>query len=380
MDSSSLTRRFRQGLARLLGREPRPEEVPDIPVPDGAPVASLIADLGLVEDSTPVRERAGWRRPGLVLVTNVSPARLQWLREAAPRVELVPFDRAEQALSAAPRADAIIGWHTPEIIARAPQLRWIQVQTAGVENAIANPEIRRRDILVTSLKRVASPVIAEHVLAMMLSASRRLEHFSHLQRQRRWAGDRVAPDELGVLRGATLVVTGLGGIGSRVSKLAAAFGMHAIGVRAGANPSTAFSRRPLATAELASAVSEADFVVNALPLTDDTRRVFDAAMFDRFKRGATFVNVGRGETVATDALVLALRSGRVGAAALDVTDPEPLPRSHPLWRMPQVVLTPHVAGVSARTAQWGWQIVRENLRRYAAGERMLSVVDLQRGY
>lgn len=354
--------------------------MPDIPVPDGAPVASLIADLGLVEDPTPVHERAGWRRPRLVLVTNVSPARLQWLRDAVPGIELVPFDRAEQALPAAPRADATIGWHTSEIIARAPRLRWIQVQTAGVENAIADPEIHRREILVTSLKRVASPVIAEHVFALMLSASRRLGHFSRLQRQRSWAGDRVVPDELGVLRGATLAVAGLGGIGSSVARLASAFGMRTIGVRADANQSTAFAGVPLAPVELTSAVSKADVVVNALPLTDETKRVFDAAMFDRFKRGATFVNVGRGETVATDALVLALRSGRVGAAALDVTDPEPLPRSHPLWRMPQVVLTPHVAGVSAHTAHWGWQIVRENLRRYAAGERMLSVVDLRRGY
>lgn len=380
MMTDSAYARLRARLGRLLRGHGAASARPDVPLPDDPLSGSLLEHFGLVEDATPARERAGWRRPEVVLVAHDSPARLAWLRAAAPGVEFVPFTRVEEALPVAPRADALLGWHTPEMIERAQRLRWIQAMTAGVENAIAAPEIRARGILVTSLKRIAAPVIAEHVFALMLSASRRFRHFADLQRRRRWSQDAVDPGELGTLRGMTLLVVGTGGIGSAVARLARGFGMRCVGVhsRDGAQP--AFDGELHAATELARLLPGADVVVNALPLTAETRGVFDAAMFDRFRTGAIFVNVGRGETVITDALVAALRSGRLGAVGLDVTDPEPLPRSHPLWAMPQATLTPHVAGVSAATSHWGWLVVRENLRRYAQGDRMLSVVDVARGY
>jgi phosphoglycerate dehydrogenase-like enzyme len=127
-------------------------------------------------------------------------------------------------------------------------------------------------------------------------------------------------------------------------------------------------------------LADADVVVNTLPLTEQTRHLFDARSFAAMKTGAFFINVGRGGTVVTADLVEALKQGRVGGAGLDVTDPEPLPQDHPLWRLPNVIITPHVSADSEFEENRHWEIACENLRRYAAGDRMLSVVDVKRGY
>jgi phosphoglycerate dehydrogenase-like enzyme len=133
-------------------------------------------------------------------------------------------------------------------------------------------------------------------------------------------------------------------------------------------------------ADLPAFVREADIVVNTLPLTPDTRDMFDATIFGAMKRTAFFVNVGRGGTVVTEALASALREGRLGGAGLDVVEPEPLPAGHPLWKAPRLILTPHVSADSDLDEDARWLLVRENLRRFVAGDRMLSVVDTTRGY
>jgi phosphoglycerate dehydrogenase-like enzyme len=132
--------------------------------------------------------------------------------------------------------------------------------------------------------------------------------------------------------------------------------------------------------ELPALVREADFVVNTLPLTEQTRGLFDAKLFAAMKPGAIFINVGRGGSVVQDDLVAALRSGRLAGAGLDVTDPEPLPAGHPLYSLPNVIITPHVAADTDLGNAARWAIVRENLRRYSAGEAMLSEVALEKGY
>ena len=132
--------------------------------------------------------------------------------------------------------------------------------------------------------------------------------------------------------------------------------------------------------ELPKLLGEADVVVNALPLTPATTNLFDAKLFSAFRSGAIFVNVGRGRSVVTDDLVDALKAGRIAGAGLDVTEPEPLPKDHPLWRLPRVIVTPHVAAQSDLGREAQWRIVRENLRRWVAGEALLSVVDVEKGY
>jgi phosphoglycerate dehydrogenase-like enzyme len=132
--------------------------------------------------------------------------------------------------------------------------------------------------------------------------------------------------------------------------------------------------------ELHRFAARADVIVNTLPLNDQTRGMFNKAFFDSAKRGALFINVGRGATVVTADLVAALMDGRIGGAGLDVTDPEPLPADHPLWRAPNVLITPHVAATIDTGDEPRWLIARENLRRYVAGGKLLSEVDVKRGY
>ena len=131
---------------------------------------------------------------------------------------------------------------------------------------------------------------------------------------------------------------------------------------------------------LAEMLPEADIVAVCVPLTSETQGLFNAAMFARMKRGAILINIARGKIVDTDALLQALQSGALAGACLDVTDPEPLPPSHPLWKQPRVIITPHVAADADLTDEREWLLIRENIRRFGAGEPLLNVVDVKSGY
>jgi phosphoglycerate dehydrogenase-like enzyme len=156
--------------------------------------------------------------------------------------------------------------------------------------------------------------------------------------------------------------------------------MKIIATRATSREGPPFVARVGLADELPEMIGEADVVVNVTPLTPETTKLFDAAMFNRMKNGAIFINVGRGESVVTDDLVDALDSGKLGGAGIDVVDPDPLPSNHKLWTSPNVIITPHTAGNSELKRERVWLLMRENMRRYVAGEKMLSVVDVKRGY
>lgn len=341
--------------------------------------AALVASLGLREDETPVRDREGWVKPSRILVLEAPAERLAWLQEVAPGVELVGVASSAEAVAAASQVDAVIGSCNAEL-ARPDRVRWVQTYNAGVERCLVAPVFERRGLLLTNMQRVAGPAMAEHVLAMMLAFARSLPAYYDVQRQQRW--DRTPPDASPAftLDGKTVLVVGLGGIGTEVARRAAAFGMTVLATRATPRPAPEFVSELGLSDALTRFTPRADIVVNTLPLTDETRGEFDAAVFATMKQGAYFINVGRGQTVVTDDLVAALRSGRLAGAGLDVVDPEPLPSSHPLWTMRNVIITPHSSSDSDVDEVSRWLVVRENLRRYVAGERMLSVVDPARGY
>jgi len=182
------------------------------------------------------------------------------------------------------------------------------------------------------------------------------------------------------LDGKTMLVVGLGGIGTEVAHRAHALGMRVVATRRSSRSGPEFVDYVGLADELVALLAEADVVVNATPLTAETEGMFDAAFFAGMKPTAYFINVGRGRSVVTDDLVAALEAGKLAGAGLDVTDPEPLPPSHPLWRLPNVIITPHVAASSIEARERQRIVIRENLRRYAAGEPMLSVVSVTRGY
>jgi phosphoglycerate dehydrogenase-like enzyme len=347
---------------------------------DRAPAAeSVIERYQLEEDKQPVRERPGWRKPTRILIAASAAPFLDRLKAAAPGVEFIVAQGGRVSEQAA-GVDAVIGMCTPELLAAGRSIRWIQLVTAGVERCVSIPAVRERDILITNMQRIGGPIIAEHALAMMLALTRGLDVYVRAQDRHEWNRAMLPAGRMTVLQGKTLLVVGLGGIGSEVAERAHALGMKVVAIRASGRHGPSFVSYVGLPDELDKLAAQADFVVNTAPLTPQTRGMFDAGFFSRIKSGAYFINVARGASVDTSALIEALRSGKIAGAGLDVTDPEPPPPNHPLWSAPNVIITPHVANDSDLGYGAQLEVVAENLRRYTAGERMLSVVDVERGY
>jgi phosphoglycerate dehydrogenase-like enzyme len=378
-------------LALVLGACLATWASPAVAQPDASQIDRLIAELGLREAPTPLSASPQWRKPARVLVRDLTPERKAWLQDVAPGVELVNADSMSEARTAAVAADAVLGFCEEEILAASPNVRWVQTYNAGVERCLTSDVFQQRGIVLTNMQRIAGPVMAEHVMALVLAHSRGLPGYLASQRDGRWSrGDASNWTPFNAssdgnqpafsLSGKTMLIVGYGGIGTEVARRAQAFGMRIIGIRntkADLPPGVARMGLP---ADLAAFVKEADIVVNTLPLTPDTRGMFDATIFGAMKRTTFFVNVGRGGTVVTEALLKALQDGTIGGAGLDVVDPEPVPDGHPLWKTPRLILTPHVAADSDLDEDVRWLLIRENLRRFVAGGRMLSVVDTARGY
>ena len=217
-------------------------------------------------------------------------------------------------------------------------------------------------------------------MAMLLSFSRGLYRYRTAQDALRWERGLVPEDQLWELTGKTMFVVGLGGIGTEVARRAHALGMDVIATRASRREGPAFVSYVGLADEMMTLTPRADVIVNAAPLTASTIDLFNAAFFAAMKPTAYFINVGRGRSVVTVDLIEALEQGELAGAGLDVTEPEPLPADHPLWTAPNVIITPHVAAGSDRRIERLWIVMRENLRRYVAGEAMLSVVSVERGY
>jgi phosphoglycerate dehydrogenase-like enzyme len=351
-----------------------------MPPVDNTDIDALVGRLGLRESPEPVGQRAGWRRPGRVVIWTDAAAPIEFFAPAAPGIELVGVSSPKQALAAMPGADAVLGFCTAEMIAAGDQLRWIQTYLAGLGPLAGIPAVRERGLLVTNMQRVSGPDIAEHVMALLLALARGLHRYQREQQQARWRTGLVPMDGILALEDATLLVVGLGGIGTEVARRAHGLGMRVLAIRASHTPGPEFVAEVGNRAQLHEFAARADIVVNAAPLTGQTTGLYDAAFFAAMRPQAFFINVGRGRSVVQPDLLAALQAGQIAGAALDVTDPEPLPADHPLWQQEKLIITPHVSGFSARVRDRIYLIARENLRRYCAGERMLSVVDLTQGY
>ena len=348
------------------------------PAPAAAPSAAhLIETLGLHVAPQPVRERPGWRPPRVVLVEEELHDLLPVLQQQARQAKLIDISAATPREIAA--ADATLGVCSAEVLAQAKQLQWIQWTAAGVERCVQQPLMRERHILLTNLQRTMGPSMAEHVMGMMLVLSRHLDYFLREQQQAHWAKEGPRP-QLADLEGKTVLVVGLGGIGTEVARRAHAFGMRVIATRASGRNGPDYVSYVGLPDELLKLAREADFVVNCAPITPQTTGIFNKEFFAALKPGAYFVSVGRGRSTVTADLIAALASGKLAGAGLDVVDPEPLPADSPLWHMSNLIITPHVSADTPFADEQRNAVVVENLRRYAAGEPMLSVVDVERGY
>jgi phosphoglycerate dehydrogenase-like enzyme len=313
-----------------------------------------------------------------VLVPAMTPEQIAELTAVAPQAELIVCRDGHEAVARAPGAVAAYGFITRELLAAGKDLRWVQQGSAGVEHLVAIPELVEGDVVLTNMQRVLAPEIADQALAYLLSFTRGLVPFILGRSSEEWGspGPAAVFDELD---GKTLLVIALGGIGSQIARRARGFGMRVLATDPKVLEKPEFVEelhRPDAFARL---LPRADVVASAVPLTSQTRKMIGAGEFAAMKRGVILINVSRGGVVDTDALVAALQSGQVAAAGLDVTDPEPLPKGHPLWRQ-NVIITPHTAGQSPGGRQRSFVLFKENLRRFACGEMLLNVVDKRAGY
>ena len=353
---------------------------PAVASDDEAEVARLVRELGLKESPTALRDRPGWSPPRKVVLMGADAERVAWMAAAAPGVEVVGAADREAAAKEAADADALIGECVPEVVAAGPRIRWVQRMYAGVERCVAIPAFAERGIVLTNMQKVAGSVMAEHVLALMFGLTRGLADYIPAEASGKWADEAVPEDRMWEVKGRTMLVAGLGGIGTEVAQRAHALGMTVIATRNSGTDGPDYVAEVGLPDKLLPFAARADVIVSTLPLTPETKGLMDKAFFDAVKRGALFINVGRGATVVTDELVAALKDGRLGGAGLDVTDPEPLPPDHPLWHARNVIVTPHVSATLVGDEVPRWILARENLRRYVEGGKLLSEADLKKGY
>ncbi len=341
-------------------------------------IDELIRDARIVEGQIAVRDLPHWSGAKKLMVTRLGDE-VDALRLLLPDAEFVVVNSEAEAIGKAADVDAIIGSCSERLLAAAKSAVWVQIFSSGAERCVDVPAIASGQVVLTNMQKMSAPVIGEHAVAMMLALARRLPVYAKGMSQGAWMRSSEASASMVPVSGKTLLVIGLGGIGTEVAERAAALGMRVIGTRNSSREGPSYVEYVGLSDELLDLVEQADVIVNALPLTDSTRNLLDTEFFAATRKGALFVNVGRGGTVDTDALTDAIRKGQIGGAGLDVTEPEPLPADHALWQLDNVIITPHVASRGGERDRH-FVLLKENLRRYAAGERLLNVVDPERGY
>jgi phosphoglycerate dehydrogenase-like enzyme len=280
-------------------------------------------------------------------------------------------------------AEAYFHWNlTAETLAEAPNLRWYQSVAAGVDSVIT-PELLARDIIVTNNSGVHASNIAEHVLAMMLALARHLPSLILAQAKHQWKEQETQGrmGEMFELGDQTLLVVGYGDIGQRLAKIATGIGMTVDAVKRTTNGDhDSFTREIAPINDVKRLFATADHVAICLPLTSETRQLFNAEQFAAMKPGSFLYNIGRGQIVDQNALIAALQSGHLRGVGLDVTDPEPLSADSPLWEMPNVIITAHTAGATPRYWERASAILIANIKRMMAGETPLNLVNQRLGY
>lgn len=309
-----------------------------------------------------------------------------WLRrrlqQAFPEVEFVQLLNDRKLGKEIVDTDVFIGWSLPtRFLAMAKQLKWIHSPAAAV-NQLLSPELVKSGIVVTNSTGVHGPVVAEHALTLILALAKRLPQAMRYQVRKTWSQDRLweefpRPREV---EGATVVLIGMGGIGREFTSRAKALGMTVLAVRENPAKGPCAADRVYGTAELEQVLPEADYVLVCAPLTASTARIINRARLKKMKRDAYLVNVSRGQLIDEPALLDALKRRRIAGAALDVFDHEPLPRSSKFWGLDNLLITPHTAAVTERLWERHLCFISENLKRFIAGQPLLSQVDKSRGY
>ncbi len=317
-----------------------------------------------------------------VLVIASYAEELQSLTGQYPDLELVSCTSAQQLLNEVEDASAVVGlpssYPTAKIVTTGKKLRWIQTMSAGVEVTLRDEVVRNADFTLTNAKIIQGPEIADHAMALLLCHTRDLKfHNEQMTKVGFNRANRLPQIEL---RGKTVVIVGLGGIGRLVAERCFAFGMRVLAVDPKDMPLSRAIEEVRKPDELDLLLPEADVVISCTPHTPKSEGMIGHSQFAVMKNGVYFINISRGKVVDTEALTAALVSGKIRAAGLDVTDPEPLPSDHPLWSMSNVIITPHNATNSDRLTERRMRLFRENIGRFLAGLPLYNVVQKGRRF
>jgi len=272
------------------------------------------------------------------------------------------------------RIEICLGFGPWDLLAKMPKLGWFQCWGAGVDGLVANPELKDKPVKITNTSGIHVEQLTEHIFAMILAFGRKFKNVFAAQKEHEWL-DLEAP----VIAGKTMLILGYGNIGRQCAKAALGFGMKVIGLRRHLSGSSSDIQVEAAD-KLHALLPEADYVVNILPFTQDTRNLISKKELSLMKRSAIYVNVGRGATTDETALADALKSGQIAGALLDVTVKEPLPGDSPLWDMDNVIITPHCAGSRPDYSSMAMEITLENFGRYNRGEALINQIDKKAGY
>ena len=333
----------------------------------------------------------------IVSTVALTPAQRKLLLAAAPGAEVA--DRqcgSVEEMTAMVRAgcEVLMTFRVPENVGRlSPRLRWIHLLTAGADQVMKEPS-EYRSLLVTTSSGIHSAAIAQYTLGSILTYVHRFHLTARAQSNRTWLRRQPFMDNVRELRGATIGIVGYGSLGREIARLAQAFGMRVLALKrvpqqhtdtgwslAGTgDPQGLLPEQFFGPEERAEMLARSDFVVVTLPQTPHTRHFIGAREFTAIKAGAYLVNVGRGDVIDQEAMITALREGRLGGVGLDVFEREPLEPESPLWEFEHAILTPHIAGSFRGYVERACELLAENLRRFVAGEPLLNQVNIALGY
>ena len=301
----------------------------------------------------------------------------EWGRRLAqelPSVRVVVAESEATAEQEIGNAEATYGVIPPALLGKAGRLRWLQAPQAAPPAGYYYRELIEHQAVVTNFREIFNDHIATHIMAFVLAFARDFQTYLPQQLQREWKPRRL---DNGVLHlpETTALIVGVGGIGAETARVAAAFGIRVIATDARRQEPPAGVAELHKPEALDRLLPQADFVILTVPHTPATEGFMNRARFQRMKRGAFFINIGRGKTTKLDDLVAALRAGEIAGAGLDVFETEPLPADHPLWTMPGVLITPHTAGFGPYLDERRYQIILDNCRAFDAGKPLRNVVD-----
>jgi D-2-hydroxyacid dehydrogenase (NADP+) len=314
-----------------------------------------------------------------IVVLGADPGALKEFQGASPKARIVAATN-ENVMKEIGDADALIGSITPEQVRAGKNLKWVAVMSAGVERVLhlsGGNDLRDSNIVLTNNQIVQGPEIADHAMAMLLTLSRGIHKFIDNRQKEIW---QARPYEGIELNGRTALVIGCGGIGSQIAIRAHAFGMDVLGVDPEDIPYNPYFKKIVKPDQLDEVIPQADVVFVSAPHTPMSHKMVGPKQFDMMKQNSYFIAVSRGGLYDLGSLVKALDSKRLAGAGVDVTDPEPLPQGHPLWKFNNAIITPHIAGRSDKDRARMVGTITENIKRFVEGRPLINVVDKQKGY